>query len=238
MERFDHISVIWYFFLYSTLGYMIEVFWCSILNKSFVNRGFLHGPYIPVYGIGALFILLFLHPVFSYPILCYLSAVVLTSLVEYCTGWLLESLFSLRLWDYRNKKLHIQGRVCLRNSLLYGLLACVLVYVVHPEARRMLAQIPERLRSIGASVMLLLVAVDSTSSIYTMTNFTDSLGRVKRLRSMLDSRLELLNQGRHHLMETIERELTTVTERLKRSGKRIFDAFSGIRSSEFDYRFT
>lgn len=227
-------SIIWYFFIYSIIGYLCEILYCSVGAKRFVNRGFLHGPYIPVYGFGGLATAMLLSSFASNAVLVFIGALVITSVIEYVAGFLLERLFHIRLWDYSRRRLHIRGRVCLLNSILFGLLSLLVVYGIHPFLQEVVSNLPERLLSGGASVMLLTLGVDTTASILSMAAFTDRLQRIKRLKSMLEPRIELLAQGRQRLVEALDAEVARVAEQLRRSGNRILDAFPGIGSEELD----
>ena len=231
MASTDHI---WYFFIYSIMGYLCEILYCSIGARRFVNRGFLHGPYIPVYGFGGLATALLLSSAASNAAIVFIGAMVITSVIEYITGYLLERLFRIRLWDYRGRKLHVRGRICLLNSILFGLLSLLVVYVIHPFLQETVSNFPERLRSSGASVMLLTLGVDTTASILSMAAFTDRLQRIKRLRAMLESRMDLLSQGRQRLVDALDAEVARVIQQVRRSGSRIIDAFPGIGSEELD----
>lgn len=227
-------KVIWYFFLYSVLGYVCEVLYCSIPARRFVNRGFLHGPYIPVYGFGGVAGILLLSSYRDKVFVVFLLGMVVSSVIEYIAGFFLEHLFHVRLWDYRDHRFQIRGRVCLSNAVLFGLLILVVIYGIHPIIEQSVGTIPERLRSIGASGMLLVLAVDTTASVLGMVAFTGRLAQAKRLKAMLDSKLEIISQGRQHLIESIESEIAKISDQLRRSGKRIFDAFPGIKADDFE----
>ncbi|HOS29942.1 MAG TPA: putative ABC transporter permease [Treponemataceae bacterium] len=128
----DFYSVVLLFFVYSFIGYVCEILYVSSIQRRFVDRGFLHGPICPVYGFGALLVIFLLKPVsHSIPIL-FISAVILTSVLEYFTGFLLETLFNTKWWDYSQYKFNIKGRVCLLNSLLFGILSLIGVRIIHP----------------------------------------------------------------------------------------------------------
>ncbi|MDR0286797.1 MAG: putative ABC transporter permease, partial [Clostridiales bacterium] len=105
-----------YFAIYSILGWIIESAYCSIFAHKPINRGFLSGPWCPVYGFGALLILLFTGPFKQNPFLVFAISLLSTSILEYFTGWLLETLFKTRWWDYSKHKFNIKGRVCLQNT--------------------------------------------------------------------------------------------------------------------------
>ncbi|HHY52695.1 MAG TPA: putative ABC transporter permease, partial [Clostridiales bacterium] len=100
---------LWFVF-YSILGWVYETILCSTLEKRFINRGFLNGPYCPIYGFGALIVIVTLRSVENV-VLLFLMAAVLTSTLEYITSWGMEKLFHARWWDYSHKKWNINGRV-------------------------------------------------------------------------------------------------------------------------------
>ena len=120
------------FLIYSAVGWLCESVYCSVPAHKFINRGFLNGPLCPIYGVGALLADALLTPVaWSLPLL-FLGGAIVTSVLEYFTGWLLETLFHAKWWDYSNKKWNLHGRVCLRNSVLFGLMCVILLRVLHP----------------------------------------------------------------------------------------------------------
>ena len=120
------------FLIYSAVGWLCESVYCSVPARKFINRGFLNGPLCPIYGVGALLADALLTPVaWSLPLL-FLGGAIVTSVLEYFTGWLLETLFHAKWWDYSNKKWNLHGRVCLRNSILFGLMCVILLRVLHP----------------------------------------------------------------------------------------------------------
>lgn len=125
-------ELILYFFLYSFFGWLCECIYCSIPAHTFINRGFLAGPYCPIYGCGALAVLHILDP-FGYSIpLMFGMGIVVTSALEYVTSWGMEVLFHTKWWDYSSYPFNIHGRVCLKNSLLFGCMVLVVYYLIHP----------------------------------------------------------------------------------------------------------
>ena len=121
-----------YFVLYAFLGWVCEDLYCGIPAKKFINRGFFYGPYCPIYGVGALLVLYPLLFVKDYPILVFVLGVIITSALEYITSWVMEILFKTRWWDYSERFMNINGRVCLLNSTLFGIMSIVVVYIIHP----------------------------------------------------------------------------------------------------------
>ena len=117
------------FFIYAILGWIIETTLVSIEKKKFVNRGFLIGPYCPIYGFGGLAITILLKNYTKDPIVLFLMAVIICACLEYFTSYIMEKLFKARWWDYSKKKYNINGRICLETIIPFGLLGCFVTYV-------------------------------------------------------------------------------------------------------------
>ena len=120
------------FFCYSFLGWCCECVYCSIPAKKFINRGFLEGPYCPIYGVGALLVISLLLPYKQHPVTLFIAGTILVTTLEYITSWLMEIMFHTRWWDYSNYRFNINGRVCLLNAILFGIMALVVCYGIHP----------------------------------------------------------------------------------------------------------
>ena len=121
-----------YFFFYSVIGYICEVFYVYLGSKKWINRGFMHGPYIPIYGNGAMLVSFALMHVIKDSFIIFLVGLVLCSLLEYVTSYVMEKVFHNRWWDYSDRKYNLNGRVCLQNSVLFGLGSVVIIYVFNP----------------------------------------------------------------------------------------------------------
>ena len=123
-----------YFFwlmLYSIIGWVYESFICSVSHKKFINRGFLNGPYCPIYGCGAVLVILVLGRIEN-PVLLFLLGSLLTCSLEYITSFAMELLFHARWWDYSDRRFNINGRVCLIGAIVFGAFSALLVKVIHP----------------------------------------------------------------------------------------------------------
>ena len=111
---------LWIFFIYSFLGWCTEVSYAALVTGKFVNRGFLNGPVCPVYGFGVVIVLSILVPLKGNLLVLFIGSVVLTSLLEWLTGFLLEKIFHQRWWDYSDQPFNIGGYICLRFSIAWG----------------------------------------------------------------------------------------------------------------------
>ncbi|MBQ7957621.1 MAG: putative ABC transporter permease [Clostridia bacterium] len=141
------IEYVLFFFFYSIIGWISEVIYCYIKDKKFTNRGFLFGPICPIYGTGALSMLLALTwckdirigKLFIGPLLVLVIGVVVCDIVEYLTSYLMEKLFHARWWDYSKKKYNLHGRICLEHSCYWGIFSVLLIYLIHPFGAAKLA---------------------------------------------------------------------------------------------------
>ena len=119
------------FWLYAFLGWLMESILVSLQSKKIINRGFLLGPYCPIYGVGGV-LLLSLKSYQSDPLVVFILSIVICSIVEYFTSYLLELIYKVRWWDYSKRFLNLNGRVCLLNSIGFGLLGMLLVCFLNP----------------------------------------------------------------------------------------------------------
>lgn len=133
------IDYIFYFFFYSFIGWFFESCYCSFKPKKWINRGFLRGPLCPIYGTGAMVILLLLMPLreaTSHPylneLLIFTVGMVVCDAVEFATSYIMEKLFNARWWDYSGMRFNIQGRICLTHTFYWGTASCLFCYVLHP----------------------------------------------------------------------------------------------------------
>ena len=106
------------FIIYSFLGWLIEIIVCSISEKHFTPRGFLIGPYCPIYGFASIIMITLLNKYFNDPLIVFILSAIIASVLEYFTSYIMEKIFNARWWDYSDRKLNINGRICLENSVL------------------------------------------------------------------------------------------------------------------------
>lgn len=239
MDIFTHYTLT--FVLYSFIGYLCEVAYCSIGQRHLVNRGFLYGPWLPIYGFGGLIVDIFLVPISHYPILVFIAAIVLTSIVEYIGSWGLEKIFSIKLWDYSNHKFNINGRVCLLNSSLFGLMSMILVYGAYPWVQKLFSIIPLVVAECLSDVLVILFTVDLTLSVIKMNAFKKALFEVREKAKIVESRMQELKAfGKTELSEEFKNKLITefedLREKTRNSYTRIISAFPSATSKYDDVR--
>lgn len=158
------------FIVYSFVGWLWESIYCSIKAKHLVYRGFLLGPYCPVYGFGILSVLLLVPENVGTWLNLYFNAVVIVTIVEYITSWLLEKLFNMKLWDYTNVPLNISGRVAVPVFLFWGVGCLLLMKIINPFFQQIIQQFIENTRGMGPIILMLIFITDLvTTVIFIMT---------------------------------------------------------------------
>lgn len=152
-------DLVWLFFIYSFIGWCIEVCYSALRKKQFVNRGFVASPLCPIYGFGAVLFAVFLPELTGKPFFLFLGGLILATMLEYSTGMLMEKIFQKKLWDYSAVKFNLSGFVCARCSLLWGVLAVVTMLFVNPFVCGIFNMIPYPIALVlqWAGVLLLLL---------------------------------------------------------------------------------
>lgn len=161
------------FVFYSFLGWLMEVTQGYVRHKKFVNRGFLIGPYCPIYGYGAISMTLLLKGYANDPIVLFVMAIVICSILEYTTSFVMEKLFKIRWWDYSNRKFNINGRICLETMIPFGILGCLMIYFVNPFMFAIIDMIPSNLINIIVVILFIIYLVDNAVSITIISNLKD-----------------------------------------------------------------
>lgn len=133
------IYLLFYFMIYSALGWLIESTYRSILEKRIINSGFLNGPICPIYGFGALILIFCFSPIKN-PALLFIAGFTILTLWEYIVGVIMEKLFNTKYWDYSSERININGRVCLKNSIYWGILTVVFIFIIQPITEAIVMQ--------------------------------------------------------------------------------------------------
>lgn len=178
---YDICLVFLMFYCYSIFGWMVECLSCSIKEKRIVlNRGFLIGNYCPIYGCGALYMYFFLNRYYNDPVVLFVMALVGTSLLEYLTSYLMEKIFKARWWDYSNEPFNLEGRVCLVNAILFGMLGMLFIYVLNPIFMDLIAKIPDYLLIIISIVLFVTFLTDVIITFTVMVKLKKGLTSLRK----------------------------------------------------------
>lgn len=159
-----------YFIIIAICGWMMEVTLQLIQKHKFADRGFLIGPYCPIYGVGAILITIGLTKLEAYPLALFCVAIVVCAILEYLTSYVMEKIFHARWWDYSENKFNINGRICLETIIPFGLLGLALIYIINPFIFNQLAKIPEDMLNYIAIIVAVLFVVDNIISLKVILN--------------------------------------------------------------------
>lgn len=176
---------LWIFFIYAFLGWCTEVSYAALMTGRFVNRGFLNGPVCPIYGFGVVIVMACLEPLRDNLLILFLGSILLTSLLEWVTGFVLEKIFHQRWWDYSKEPFNLGGYICLRFSIGWGL-ACVFVSeILHPTVLLLIRLIPRPVGWVLLGVFGAAMAVDLVATVSTITKLNRRLSQIDELASRI-----------------------------------------------------
>lgn len=209
-------GILTYFIIYSFLGWVLETVFRSICERKIINTGFLYGPVCPIYGIGAIIMLLGLNSLKGKYILIFVISFIVLTLWEYLVGWFLEKTFKTKYWDYSNHKFNIQGRVCLTNSFFWGILGVLFINFVHPFIQDCILNIDIVLLKYIMYILLCLMIIDAVISIVKVKNIKSALEKVENINKEIKEKLkEIKELGKGPDKDKIKENIQLVVEELK-----------------------
>ncbi|NCC55076.1 MAG: hypothetical protein EOM11_06280 [Erysipelotrichia bacterium] len=223
------ITIFLYFIIYAFLGWICESVYKSVFRKKMINSGFLNGPICPIYGFGALLIIYLLTPFQNNPFFVFIFGVLTTSLLEYFTSWLLESLFHMSWWDYSKRKFNIHGRVCLLNATMFGLMSLFVMYIAHPITTHLFKKIDVNTQLLLAGVIFTLLLIDTIVSIISVLNMNKSLVKIHDYLHSIFANMD-------GLTSKISKENELIIQRLIKKRAHLKRAFPNLEHKRFDIR--
>lgn len=168
------------FFVYSVVGYICEVINCWIVNKKLKDRGFLLGPYCPIYGVGAVLLTILLTKYENDILILFSTPILICGILEYFTSYLLEKIFNMRWWDYSKNKFNINGRICLETLILFGIGSIIIIKFTNPLLINLISKINIDIIHILAFIFSSIIIVDLIISLNIATNFKKIAKKVKK----------------------------------------------------------
>ena len=219
------------FISYAFLGWCMEVTCKFIQYKKFINRGFLIGPYCPIWGWGALAITILLKRYMEDPLVLFVMSTLICSIIEYLTSYFMEKKYHARWWDYSNKKFNINGRICLETLIPFGILGVAIMYGTNPILFKLYNQIPQLVINILTAILFIGFIVDNiiSSNIISSINvegnklikdnteeITEKIKQVLRQKSWLHRRLINAYPGLKDIKVKIKKVEQKIDERRKR----------------------
>ena len=231
-----------YFFLYSFLGWCSEVIFATLKTGKFVNRGFLNGPVCPIYGAGVVVILLILGEYAEEMWAVFLVGIAVPTLLELVTGWLLETFFHDKWWDYSERRFNFKGYICLEFSLLWGIAAVCVISILHPLIRKFAMLFTEIagtvLVCIGAAILL----ADVILTVLQVLKLNQKLAEIDKLAKAMRAGSELIGKevaavtlaarkGVEQVKDSAQKKTSQVRETLEEK-KEAWDEKTAARRAE------
>ena len=222
------------FIIYAVIGWCMEVVCKLIQYKKFVDRGFLIGPYCPIYGVGALLITFFLNKYVQDPVVLFVMAVVVCGILEYLTSYFMEKIYHARWWDYSKKKFNINGRICLENLFLFGIASILIIYIINPFLTSKINNIPSNIQDIIIICLLMIHIVDNIVSYKIILNLKQVSNEIK------DNTIEISEKVRNiiHNKSKFHRRLVdafpNIKEKVQYTKWNIKDKIEKIRKNKED----
>lgn len=244
-------NILAYFVIYSFLGWVMESIVRSIAEKKLINTGFLVGPMCPIYGIGAMIMLLFLDRFENNIPLLFIVSIVVLTIWEYLVGVLLETIFKTKYWDYSDQKFNFQGRVCLTNSICWGILGVLFVKGIHPAIIKLLEKVNIHILHYAIFIIAIVAIVDMIVSVIKVKNIKVTLEKIEELNKEIKEKLKeikkltketeeaskKLEKGKNSenvkaIVESLKKKRNRIIRRLYRNVYRLKKAFPAINTKE------
>lgn len=227
------------FMMYSFAGWLMETTWVSYCNKKIVDRGFLIGPYCPIYGFGALLIILFLDKFAFNPVLLFIITTILCGVLEYLASWYMEKVFKARWWDYSDRKFNINGRICLRNLVAFGIMGIAVTYFINPYFEKWIGYLNEEHLQGLSFILWTIFIIDlvlSTIVVYGFRTVTEKINKegktdnTEQITQMVREQLSKKSIFHRRFLEAYPR-LEAIKIKMKEIKNKIEDVTSDARDA-------
>ncbi len=235
-----------FFFIYCFFGWCFECTLCSIEAKRFINRGFLRGPYIPIYGFGAITMIFAAIPVMGNPTLVFLCGALAATLLEYVTGTLMEVIFKTRYWDYSDCHYQISGRICAEATLMWGFLTLFVNYNVHTHIVSLIKHINVTILTAADIVLCILFIADliiSFKSAVDVASVSKRLYEIKTEATALIEKLSDKNTASDRIinirkkLDKLQAERNSISEKIGIFQKSFIKSHPKAHMSKLNYTF-
>ncbi len=212
-------EILWLFLIYGCLGWCVEVAYAALEKGCFVNRGFLNGPICPIYGIGAVIVIIALTPLMDNIILLFIGSAVITSLLELLTGFALDKLFHTRWWDYSDIPFNLGGYICLKFSIMWGFVCIALMKGIQPVIYGFVKLIPD---FAGAPALFFLLALLIADIVVTVITINKLINRMRFMEDISRKISELSDEMGEHIYEGVAAAVKKSDDFKKRHGDEIY----------------
>lgn len=218
-----------FFLTYSFIGWCYESLYVSAKNKRWVNRGFMRGPFLPLYGSGAIVMLFVTIPFRDSLILTYLAGCVGATALEYATGVVMEALFKVRYWDYTNRPFNFQGHICLEATAAWGAFTILLVRFIHTPIEHFILGLPQIVVSVITTLLAAVCIADFAISFKTALDIRDVLVKLDEVRDEMERLQKRMDVIIAFADDAKEQVVLNTYERLDELSDSLEERFSHIK---------
>lgn len=243
MYHYTVVQWLFFFYFYCFFGWCFESTYVSLRKRHFVNRGFMRGPFLPLYGSGAIMMLVVSMPFQDNLYLTYVAGCIGATILEYFTGVVMEAMFKVRYWDYSNQKLNFQGHICLSSSLAWGGLTILMTEVLHKPVEKFVFMIPSEVLTAATFLLTCYIVSDFTLSFKAALDLRDVLVKMEKAKEELrhlQKRLDVLIAVAENELEERhqerEQERKQRLEEVRRSIEDHKEHLMRLRSTKSVYR--
>lgn len=229
-----------FFYFYCIFGWCFESVYVSCKEHRLTNRGFLRGPWLPLYGSGAILVLWLTLPFCRTPVLVYLVGALGATILEYITGEAMVRIFKVRYWDYTNQRIQYKGHICLSSSIAWGFLSLLMVYVVHKPVEQFIFWMHEEVVAVLTFGITVCIVYDFSNAFRKAMDLRELLLQAEQLYAELEERAsqrkrvlmaaatfakaaveEELDQSKEQLVKKLETDISILREKETRLKERI-----------------
>ncbi len=218
-------NYLWYFVLFSFLGWCMEVAYHTVCCGDFSNRGFLNGPVCPIYGCGAVMVIASLRPFSDDMAILFLCATVITSLLELVTGYVLEKIFHTKWWDYSETPFNIGGYICLKFSLCWGVVCTFLMRVILPGCDKLIGKIPLK---VGIALLAVFGACYLADAVYTVITLRSLKIKIRAMEEISVNLKKLSDELGIHISDSVA-DIMEKTGEVAKAGKEKAEEFDELK---------
>ncbi|MDD6492836.1 MAG: hypothetical protein PUG54_11585 [Firmicutes bacterium] len=239
MYHYTIIQWLFFFYFYCFFGWVFETTFVSVKSRKFVNRGFMRGPFLPIYGSGAIMMLVVSMPFQNNIFLTYIAGCIGATALELVTGVVMEALFKVRYWDYSDQKFNYKGHICLSSTIAWGFLTILMTEFLHKGVEKIVMAIPMPVLSIATIIITVCIVSDFTLSFKAALDLRDVLVGLEKAKDEMEriqKRLDVLIAVANDEIETRKQERSLRMDELMDSLEGKFDAVKErirINPSEF-----
>lgn len=229
-------QLITYFVVYSFLGWVFESTVRTICEKKLINTGFLIGPFCPIYGFGAITMIVFFNELKDSKILLFLVSFIVLTLWEYVVGVFLEKIFKTKYWDYSDHKFNFKGRICLMNSIAWGVIGLLFIEYIHPFILKIIGYCQSEYITLISIIIFIIILIDAITNAIKIKNIKSTLEKVEEINEQIKQKLlEIKDKtpSGENVVKGLKTRRDRMLRKLYRRAYRLKRAFPAIDTKEF-----